>query len=269
MFKGYYGLTFNPFDKESASKCNAFISRDFKEMSDRLNFIKDTRGIGIFTAPPGYGKTFALRNFASSLNPNLFQVSYICLSTVSVMDFSRQFCGVLHIDANSKKSVMFRTVQERLYALYKEKRRPMILAVDEAHELDDRILKDFKMIMNQDFDSLNCFALLLIGEPHLNNILQKPVHEALRQRISVHYLFEGLTEQETESYIIHKLSEAGGSASQIIGDGVVRTVHGASHGNPRLTDSILSTALTLGAQLEKKVIDVDVILAAVNGLALG
>jgi hypothetical protein len=34
--------------------------------------------------------------------------------------------------------------------------------------------------------------------PHLNNILEKPVHEALRQRIAVHYNFEGLSDGETE-----------------------------------------------------------------------
>lgn len=268
MFKGYYGLNFNPFDKEASSKNFAFVSHDFKEMADRLNFIKDTRGIGIFTAPPGYGKTFALRCFASALNPNLFQIAYICLSTVSVIDFYRQFCEALHLGVSNQKSGMFKAVQERLFALYKEKRRPLILAVDEAHELDDRILKDFKMIMNHDFDSLNCFTLLLIGEPHLNNTLQKPVHEALRQRITVHYSFEGLSDSETESYILHKLSDAGCSAP-ILGEGVAHTVNGASQGNPRITDSIMSAALTLGAQLEKKVIDTDVILAAVNSLVLG
>lgn len=32
-----------------------------------------------------------------------------------------------------------------------------------------------------------CFALVLIGLPHINSILAKPVHEALAQRIVVNY----------------------------------------------------------------------------------
>jgi type II secretory pathway predicted ATPase ExeA len=267
MFKGFYGLTCNPFDKEVSAKNLSFVSHDFKEMTDRLNFVKEARGIGVFTAPPGYGKTFALRRFAGGLNPNLFHIAYICLSTVSIIDFYRQCCDALHIEVSNKKSAMFRAIQERIYALYKEKRRPLILAVDEAHELNSSILNDLKMIMNHDFDSLNCFTLLLIGEPHLNSILLKPVHEALRQRITVHYSFEGLTEEETGAYIRHKLSEAGCSAP-ILDEGVIAAVHGYSQGNPRQTDSVMSAALTLGAQLEKKNIDTDVILAAVNNLML-
>lgn len=43
------------------------------------------------------------------------------------------------------------------------------------------------MLLNHSYDSLNCFSLVLVGEPYLNHILDKQVHEALRQRITVHY----------------------------------------------------------------------------------
>ena len=39
--------------------------------------------------------------------------------------------------------------------------------------------------MNYGYDSLNCFTLILCGEPHLNSTLRKPVHEALRQSAQV------------------------------------------------------------------------------------
>ena len=42
------------------------------------------RGIGIFTARPGMGKTYALRCFMGGLNPNQYQTAYINLSTISV-----------------------------------------------------------------------------------------------------------------------------------------------------------------------------------------
>lgn len=63
----------------------------------------------------------------------------------------------------------------------------MILAIDEAQYLSSDILKDINMIMNHGYDSLNCFTLILAGEPYLNNIQEKPVHESLKQRISIHY----------------------------------------------------------------------------------
>ena len=139
MFKSFYGLTFNPFDK-SIPEGYAFCSRDHKQMLSRLDYLKNTRGIGLFTAPPGMGKTFALRCFAKTLNPNLFQLSYICLSTVSVSEFYHQFCFELGLDYNSKKIVMFRNIQERLLNFFKEKRKTFILAIDESQYLNTGIL---------------------------------------------------------------------------------------------------------------------------------
>lgn len=267
MIKAFYGLSFDPFDKQVNAADTCFASEDFREMTSRLNYIKDVRGIGVFTAPPGYGKTFALRCFADSINPSLYQMAYICLTTVSVTEFYRQFCQALNLEVSVHRSAMFNAIKERLYLLLKEKRRPLILAVDEAHDLDPRTLKDIKMIMNHAYDSLNCFSLLLIGEPHLNNILEKPVHEALRQRITIHYNFSGLSPSETEEYIHHKLSAAGGSCS-IFADGAISAIHGFSRGNPRLIDNVMSDILTIGAQQRKTTLDTDIVLAAVEGQSL-
>lgn len=267
MFKKFYGFSFNPFDKNFITEKDAFASHDHKEAVARLNYLKDTRGIGVLTARAGMGKSFALRCFASSLNPALYQTAYICLSTVSVTDFYQQLCHVLKVEPSSRKNHMFRDIQDRLFYLAKEKRSPLVLMIDEAQELSAPILKDLKMIMNHAYDSLNCFALVLCGEPHLNHTLQKPVHEALRQRITVHYNYEGLSEQETAAYIAHKFALAGAPGG-ILGEGVLAAVHGYASGNPRIIDSLMTEALTLGAQLGLETLNTDIIMAATNNLAL-
>jgi len=205
MFKSFYGLTCNPFDKQRLSEKDCFSSKDHTEMINRLNYLKDIRGIGVFTARPGMGKSYALRCFSSSLSKNLYQMEYFCLSTISVTEFYRQLCACLGIDTGGGKTAMFKALQERIYYLYKEKRKPLIIAIDEAQYLGSAVLKDLKMIMNYGYDSLNCFTLILCGEPYLNSTLEKPMNEALRQRITVHYNFTGLNDFEVSDYILHKL----------------------------------------------------------------
>jgi len=266
MFKSFYGLTFNPFDK-SLPESHAFESRDFKEMLARLDYLKNTRGIGLFTAPPGMGKTFALRCFAKKLNPNLFRLAYICLSTVSVSEFYHQFSYELGLDYSTKKTVMFRNIQERLFYLFKEKRKTFVLAIDECQYLNAGIFRDIKMLMNVHFDSLDCFALVFIGQPYLVSILEKPVHESLRQRIVIHYNCEGLSSAEAKDYIYSRLLAAGG-ARTIMDDAAVQAVVNSCQGTPRLINSLMTNALILGAQLQKTVIDTEVVLAASNSLAL-
>lgn len=267
-FTAYYGLSCNPFDKQFLKEKDHFESTDFKEMTSRLNYLKEVRGIGVFTARPGMGKTYVLRCFAKALNPNLSHMEYICLSTVGVPDFYRQLCDILGVAQTGGKPARFKAIQEQIYYLYKEKHQPLILAIDEAQELSTGILNDLKMIMNFDYDSLNCFTLILCGESHLNRKLSLPVHESIRQRITVHYDFKGLSEKEIPAYVRHKIHVAGGSDS-IIDDAAMSSVHSLSQGNPRIIDTLMTDALTLGAQMDKKVIDADVIMSAANNRQLG
>ena len=263
MYNDFYSLAFNPFDKQQLPEKDCFRSKDFDEMTSRLNFLKDTRGIGLFTASPGMGKSFCLRCFAKNLNPNLYHMEYICLSTISVADFYKQLCLILGVSDKGGKTRMFKAIQEQIYYLYHEKRQPLLLAIDEAQYLSNGIFNDIKMLMNYGYDSVNCFTLILCGESHLNEILRRQPHEALRQRITIHYNYQGLSDTDAIDYVVHKLTCAG-SSKAIIDEAALKAVAGHTHGNPRLIDNLMSDILVIGSQQEKKCIDTDIVLAAVN-----
>lgn len=161
----FYGLSYNPFDKHAPRPLDPFQSNDFKVMQDRLEYLVEVRGIGVFTAPPGMGKTHAIRSFERGLNKNLYHTAYMCLTTVSVNEFYTQLCATLGLEPAYRKTTMFKRIQEQIYYDYKERRKPLILVVDEAQHLSSSILDDLKILMNFDYDSLNCFTLILSGEP--------------------------------------------------------------------------------------------------------
>ena len=236
-------------------------------MTNRLNYLKDIRGIGVFTARPGMGKSYALRCFAAGLNPSLYHMEYLCLSTISVADFYKQLCAILGVSDRGGKTSMFQAIQEQITYLYREKRQPLLLAIDEAQYLNTGILNDIKMLMNYGYDSVNYFTLILCGETYLNDTLRRPAHEALRQRITVHYNYAGLSDDEVSKYILHKIQLAG-AASTIIDPAALAAIHSFTQGNPRLIDNLMTDALTLGSQQDKKVIDAEIIRAAVDNQGL-
>lgn len=96
MFTDYYGLAFNPFDKQCVKEKDCFQSRDFKEMASRLSYVREVRGIGVFTAQPGMGKSLGLRCFAKGLNQNQNRMEYLCLSTVGIREFYHMLCAGLY-----------------------------------------------------------------------------------------------------------------------------------------------------------------------------
>lgn len=266
MFKQFYGMTMNPFEKGLKEK-DAYVSRDLKEMLTRLEYLNETKGIGVFTASTGSGKTFALRCFANKTNPNLTRVIYLCFTTVTTTEFYRQFCVSLGIEPSSRKSDMFRNIKDYMESMSTDKRIHYILVWDEAQYLNNDILKDLKLLMNFSMDSKDCFSLVLIGQPVLNNILKKQIHESLRQRIVINYNFEGLSEEEAIEYIHSRLSIAGAS-SQIFDNNALLAAFKSSIGSIRQLNTILTKALIIGAQHEKINIDTEVIMAAANEISL-
>lgn len=121
--------------------------------------------------------------------------------------------------------------------------------------------------MNFSMDSKDCFSLVLIGQPLLNNILDKQIHEALKQRIIINYDFSGLSETEAREYIHSRLLLAGAS-STVIDDNAVTAAYGSCSGSIRRLNTILTKALLIGAQNEKPAIDTEIIMAATNEISL-
>lgn len=112
-FLDYYALSYNPFNKQSMKEKDRFVSSDFRQMTSRLEYLKNVRGIGVFTSRPGMGKTFGLRCFSKTLAPNKDHMEYICLSTVSVAEFYRELCEVLGVSMKGGKPGRFKAIQEQ------------------------------------------------------------------------------------------------------------------------------------------------------------
>ena len=130
MFKQFYGMSFNPFDKGLKEK-DAYVSNDLKEMISRLEYLDKTRGLGVFTAFSGSGKTFALRCFAKKLNANLTKIIYLSFSTITTMEFYRQLSIALGLEPFAKKSDMFKNIQDYMENMLNDKRIHYIIVLDE------------------------------------------------------------------------------------------------------------------------------------------
>ena len=112
-FERFYNLAYNPFAK-TVKPADAHPTEDMRQVHSRLDHLARTGGIGLVTADPGMGKTFAVRTWAAKQNPNSSKVVYTCMSTVSGMEFYRQLCLELGITAAFKKVDMFRDLQAHL-----------------------------------------------------------------------------------------------------------------------------------------------------------
>ncbi|MBQ8241947.1 MAG: AAA family ATPase [Bacteroidaceae bacterium] len=261
-----YGLEFNPFVKNS--KEILVDTKESKEVSFRLDYLAKTKGFGLLTGAPGRGKTTAIRNWAASLNPSLYQVVYSSLSTLTVQDFYRNLAQELGAQPAFRKPDNFRLIQNEITRLALEKRKTPVIIIDEANYISNAVLNDLKMLFNFEMDSRDRAVVLLAGLPLLNSTLRLTIHEPFRQRIVMNYNMEGITKEEGRTYICKKLAGAG-CHHAVFEEPALEAILNAADGTPRIINKLCNASLLIGDSTNAATIHADIAMQAVNDCELG
>ena len=143
-------------------------------------------------------------------------------------------------------------------------RRPnSVLSLSREMRATLKRLEQLPLLLNFDMDSSRYLTLLLIGQPLLRRTLSLQMHEALRQRIGVHYHLEGLTREELDAYLTHQLKAAG--VSQPLFDDTARQgLYQATKGIPRKVNKLALTALRLAASRKLQLVNEALLLDATS-----
>lgn len=265
-YEKYWGMVCNPFTQTSEDK-SVFESNDFKQISARLEHLKNTKGIGLFTGNSGVGKTFALKQFVNSLNKNLYKTIYISLTTISVLEFYKALANGLGLVPSGKKVDLYKAIQDRIVSLVKSKKTIPIVIVDEAQYLKTEVLNDIKLLLNFNMDSRNYVIFILNGQPILNDILTRNVHDALKQRIVISYNAEGLSSVEMKEYLQNALEKAG-IHEPILHENSYEAIYSCCNKSIRKANRLLDKCLLISYNENLREIDTNIVMTAQNEIEL-
>jgi len=257
MFTQFFGLKYNPFYKEFNID-ETYESADIKEFKSRFKYIQSSRGIFLLIGEPGSGKTTALRNITSTLNPGLFKVCYCTLSTVTVLDFYRGILIALGEIPSSKKITMFHQIQQAICSLYYDQKITPVIMLDEIQMLSNSILEDLRLLFNFKLDSENPFILILSGQPLIRNKLNLSINSPLKQRIAIKHVMQGLKKEETEDYLAKRL-RAAGSLNTIFTSSAAEAIYSQSKGIPRLVNNLATSSLMYECSVRKEQVDEEIV----------
>lgn len=266
MYRAYWGMEFNPFDKEITEK-QFYRGHDFNEMTKRLEYLKNVKGIGLFTGLSGTGKTACCRAFVSSLNQSLYKVVYLPMTTISASEFYRDLAKGLGLEPCYRKIDNFRNIQERIKNLYREQKTTLTVLIDEAQYLNQAVLADLKILMNFEMDSKNYAVLALFGQPTLNNTLSMQIHEALRQRVVINYNMQGLTAEEVAGYAKDRMRLCGVSRD-VFEPAALEAAYGYCSGSIRMLNTLLHRALIIGCEQKRDMVGTETVMDAANEIDL-
>ena len=262
-YLSYYGLEVNLFNKEVSSMAS-FHSKDYENVISRLNYLKEIKGIGLFTGSPGLGKTYTLRCFVDSLNKDLYKIIYISPTNLGKFEFFGNIAKQLNINVGAcYKDELYENIQKEIKRLVNEKRVQVIIFVDDAQYLNPKIMKDLKILFDFQMDSKDYTTIILCGHEELRKELSKISYETIQQRIVVNYKYEGLSRGEVKEYIKTRL-ELSKQKKDIFNEMALNALYNASKGNPRRLNSLIVNCLIIGSQKQKQIIDDEIVMLAKN-----
>jgi type II secretory pathway predicted ATPase ExeA len=243
MFERQFGLRENPFAAGHQSRF-VYPSREHQEALAHLRFgIENREPFVMITGEVGTGKTTALYDVLSEWESRAV-VALITNSALSRDELLEEIClrfGLALTGSMTKPQALVHL--ERFLQSVRGHGHRAILLLDEAQNLDRELLEEIRLLSNLETEGEKLIQVFLVGQPELEAKLASSELRPLRQRITVQYRLNPLSPDDTEHYIHHRISVAGGHAISIFPREACLEVHALTHGIPREINTVAAQAM--------------------------
>jgi type II secretory pathway predicted ATPase ExeA/tetratricopeptide (TPR) repeat protein len=219
--------------------------------------VLDRNGFVVLTGGIGTGKTTLLNALLESLGDNVL-VANINNPKLDTLDFlkivAKSYEPTAAIDGKADFILYFNRFLQQAHF----DGRIVLLVIDEAHRLSQDLLEEIRLLSNAEQAGKRLINIFFIGQNELKQSLLLPECRALRQRITLFYDIQPLSENEMVQYIGHRLRVAG-SQAQLFTSDAIHEIHRSSRGYPRLINIICDHALLTGYVQGLKTISPEVV----------
>jgi general secretion pathway protein A len=143
-----------------------------------------------------------------------------------------------------------------------------LLIIDEAQNLSPEMLEEVRLLSNLETPTSKLLQILLVGQPELNEMLDRPELRQLRQRIVLRHHLIPFTAEEVDKYVDERLRLAGYTGKGIFKRAARKELFAVTGGVPRLINVVCDSALLLGYSRQQLAIGDDIVREAAAELGL-
>jgi len=268
MYEKFYGFAEKPFNL-TPDPDYFFLSSVHKRALDYLVYgLESGMGFIQVTGEIGSGKTTLIKCLLRHLSREV-KVAYVLHSKGTFVQLLRMILEdleVVSVDQKLSKEVLLSRFRDYLVEQAR-RHNSVVVIVDEAQNLALDVLEEMRMLSNFETEKTKLLQIVLVGQPELRDLLRRPELEQLRQRITVRFHLYPLNENETRSYIRHRLRVAGSDGHVRFTAPACRLIHRYSGGVPRLINVACDAALLAGFVEERRVFNESFVRDALRELA--
>jgi general secretion pathway protein A len=219
-----------------------FPYRDWIQAKDCLqSAIQHGTFYGLVTGASGVGKTSLCHALSASLDDPKSQLLYLSASRVSLLSVVRYFAQVLRVPP--RRSTVETT--KALVDVIKERSARPLLWIDEADRMPISTLTELRSLVEFDPQPAPLVSLVLSGPPQLRTALDAPELFALKRRISVKTVLDGLRRDELDPFLSHRFGDPARRVALSVRDELFER----TRGTPALIDRVVTHALAMTGKL--------------------
>ena len=265
MYTKFYSLRDKPFEITPDPKF-LYLGENHKEALAYLTYaVRERKGFTVITGEVGTGKTTLVQALLSRLDGNT-RTAYLFNPKLGSTDFLHYICEDLGVKGQKRsKGQYLAHLHNFLMACY-ARHENVVLIIDEAHTLDPKLLEEVRLLTNLETPKGKLLQVILLGQPELDDVLNRPEFRQLKQRVSLRYYIKPLNREEMDVYIKRRLRVAGAVDPEIFTPKALREIYRYSKGIPRLINILCDNALLTGYATDQKVIGNKIISEVIGNL---
>lgn len=243
MYQAFYGFREMPFNITPDPKF-LYLSPTHQEALQHLKYgVQERKGFIVLVGEVGCGKTTLCRRFLNEIDTTRFDTALILNPRVTETQMLKAILTELGETKLARSQVDLVAQVNRVLLERIENGKDIVLIIDEAQNLSFAVLEQIRLLSNLETGQQKLLQIILMGQPELKDVLAREELRQLRQRILVHYELNPLSLDDTEHYIQHRLSLAGGMGRPVFTKRALRKIHKASKGIPRIVNNLCDKAL--------------------------
>jgi len=243
MYLAHFGLNAQPFQITPDSGF-LYLSKPHNRAKVYMDYtVWNREGFLVITGEIGCGKTTLIQKLLSELDDN-FVVAKIFQTQLDEVEFLQAVLVEFGLNPFNAKKVELLDMLNTFVVEQFQQGKQVVLIVDDAHNLGMKVLEEIRMLAGLETRKEKILHVILVGQPQLQETLDRPEMEQLLQRIKLRYYIRALSEQELGHYIAHRLDIVGAAGRELLSSSTLPVIYKYTGGIPRLINTLCDTTLT-------------------------
>lgn len=242
LFYARFGMSLNPFAVTPDPRFFMRSHTHLDALAAMIYGVRERKGFICLTGNVGTGKTTLINTLLGSLDVDVL-FSHIIYTDLSFYELLQMICTDFGIAVTRQSKVELMNELFDYLVQTRIKGHNALVVIDEAQNLNPEVLESLRMLSNFETSREKLIQIMLAGQPELKRILKRPELRQLAQRIVVRTELTPMTPAESEKYIYHRLSVAGGEGEGVFPRDIAARIASLSGGIPRIINILCDNCM--------------------------